>query len=288
MRCNHMKCKECKEIIPDNKKYCPECGALLNNNIRYDIYNTNNYNPVPQKTVFQTETEYTAPQKAKKSGSEKRVLGIIVIVIAFISVFPTLISLFETADVDNLLFEEVTVYNEYQDRAIEYIQNFYDSNTGHNYYDFNYSTTIDWDWLCSELPIFSGVENTDDAISEYFKIFCQDITDNNNENYVSTEYTITDSYELSEFEIYSYFDILNKKLAPYGLDAADYVDYDGIDNIYEVHLNVTGITETGYSVNTSYQIIVVEYYGFFDVLYDDYFIDSFLSSFITEKEAITI
>ena len=26
-----MRCKECREIIPDNtKKYCPECGALVN------------------------------------------------------------------------------------------------------------------------------------------------------------------------------------------------------------------------------------------------------------------
>ena len=283
-----MKCKECKEIIPDNKKYCPECGALLNKNIRYDIYNTKNYNPVPQKTVLQTDSDYTAQKKVKKSGAEKRVLGIIVIIIAVISVFPTLISLFKTADVDNLLYEEVTVYNEYQDRAIEYIQNFYDSDAGHNYYDFNYNTTIDWDWLCTELPIFSGVENADDAISEYFKIFCQNTTDSSIENYISTEYTITDSYELSEFEIYSYFDILNEKLEPSGLDIADYVDYDGIDNIYEVHLDVTGITETGYSVNTSYQIIIVEYYGFFDVLYDDYFIDSFLSAITTEYEELTV
>ena len=283
-----MKCKECKEIIPDNKKYCPECGALLNKNIRYDIYNTKNYDPEPQKTVFQTETDYTPQKKVKKSGSEKRVLGIIVIVIAVISVFPTLFSLFETADVDNLLFEEVTVYNEYQDRAIEYILNFYDSDTGHNYYDFNYNTTIDWDYLCADLPVFSGVENSDDAIAEYFKVFCQNETDSSTENYVSTEYTITDSYTLSEFEIYSYFDILNEKLAQYGLDAADYVDYDGIDNIYEVHLDVTGITEKGYSVNTSYQIIVVESYGFFDVLYDDCFIENFLSSFAPEKESITV
>lgn len=283
-----MKCQECREKIPDNKKYCPECGALLNSNIKYDIYNTNNYDPVPQKTVFRTEPEYTAQKKRKKYGSEKRILGIIAIIIVFISVFPTWISLLETTDIQDVIFEEVTLYNEYEDRAIEYIQNFYDSDAGHNYYDFNYNTTIDWDWLCTELPIFSGVENADDAISEYFKIFCQNTTDSSIENYISTEYTITDSYELSEFEIYSYFDILNEKLEPSGLDIADYVDYDGIDNIYEVHLDVTGITETGYSVNTSYQIIIVEYYGFFDVLYDDCFIENFLSSFTPEKEAITV
>ena len=31
-----MRCKECREKIPDDVKYCPECGALINENVTYN------------------------------------------------------------------------------------------------------------------------------------------------------------------------------------------------------------------------------------------------------------
>ena len=279
-----MKCKECKEIIPDNRKYCPECGALLNN-IKYDIYNTNNYNPVQQNTNYKPSPVYSAPKNAKKSFTNRKEIVIIAIFIAF-SIIPVLFTLFDSTDSEDGFFFEnsfpVTPIYEYENRAIDYVQNFFESEENQSYFDFNYNTTIDWDFLCADLPAFSGIENANENLREFFQVFCQnDINEifRRSEDIEYMEFSRISSSTLSEYELDTYVDILNSKLSPYGLTAEDYFDYDGIENIYEVQVAASGMdNDNNTVVEGFYTVIIAESYGFYDVLYDDYFIENFIAS----------
>lgn len=286
-----MKCKECKEKIPDNTKYCPECGALLNN-IKYDIYKTNTYDPTPQQPDYEVRPKYTAPKTTKKDVKKNPVL-ISIAIFVIISVIAFSFALFESLESEDYFYEDAVISNEYEDRATDYIQNFFETDIRQDYNDFNFNTTIDWDYLCADLPGYSGVEEIYDTLNEDFKDFCKTTVNElfpEDLNIAYMEYNITSSSLLSEYELDTYIEILNSKLSPYGLTAEDYLDYEGIENIYEVEMVVNAIDDNYNIISDSqfYHMIIVESYGFFDVLYDDYFIENFLASVMPVNEESTL
>lgn len=288
-----MKCKECREKIPDNVKYCPECGALINKNggsFRYYQNNTDNEHRYPEKSSqfpFQN-----IPQKNRTSRSIP-LKGILLIVIALIFGGSVLLLSFNTmtdwgssvvVDIDEDL-------NYVENVAYDYAVNIVDCESFQSTDTFRTQTLIEWNLVCrdyfrntpentvtsavNEEELFAKSENCLNSVFE-------NINSRYNDDFEPFYFYLTTLgvYSLSIDQTSFYHSIISSYLAGIGLDADTYYDRDQISNIYCVDFSVTAENDDCDETHEfgNIQVIVAQIYDDYYVLYDDVFIQTLLDS----------
>ncbi len=288
-----MRCKECKEIIPDStQKYCPECGALIKD-IKYKIDYTAKYAPPVQQQTYINPYDETKTEKKKffqqvKKRKNNFPVTIIITIVVFLLVF--VINAFNELNFDSEFFEnnENSVF-ETKDAVISeaysYINCFTESEYGYTYDEFNSYTVIDWD------AVFSDEFTTDD---DDFCTKGYNLAKNRFDEFVeNSELSSTRDYSsavvmLNEIESIDYdtfrdsYMIINKHFT--SLDT----DYLSSLFAYNDTYIVTGTVDFfDYTTQSTYsediQLVMINNGGYYEVLYDNIFMDAFLDFVKTEE-----
>lgn len=306
-----MKCKECKAKIPDNSKYCRDCGALIND-IRYDISKMNNYSPSAQNQTYPSvhnsfEQKQSSSQINKKTASydpkfeRLKSSAVILIVIIAIGLVATLV--FSIADFsidftdnedifgEDLFVEEDIIPSSYADAVISYYNNIYDCDAYQFEEDFISHTAIDWAELYGNLYIgeaasgFSTEINYSDGtqlmsyrISEGFDKLNSQYPDDFVPYFFYIDTVL--SVEIADADKHNAYDIIEKYISAAGLDAEEFIDFSLITEMYEVQVSITCENEECdyvFDIGTGVATVVL-YDGEYMVLYDDIFIDGLLNS----------
>lgn len=298
-----MRCKECKEKIADNVKYCPECGALVND-IKYTIAPRTNYIPAPPAQPRQY-TPYQPPQQQGRQTppvtgtvpkmNKKLLYAIIAIVVVL--VYVVMISLSTAQKHDDFYDYEVNVedsvyrYDNAESAAIDYIYNIYDCDACQDTDVFLDDTALDWSSLFVSIyynsfnPENEPLTGSDDSygfvhgcISEQFDALNNDYEAGFEPYYFYTDVVSQVYIETSGSDYYC--DLISKCVADMGLDASDYIDFDAITEIHEFSVDVscedTDCTQR-FEIGTC-TVAVAEINGDYKVLYDDMFIEKLLNA----------
>lgn len=291
-----MKCKECHEKIPDNVKYCPECGALVNEHggpFRYYQNNTDNANRHPeQSSQFPFQN---IPQKNRTSRSIP-LKGILLIVIALIFGGSVLLSSFNTmTDWGSSVVVDIDEDLSYVENvAYDYAVNIVDCESFQSTDTFRTQTLIDWDLVCrdyfrnrteSGATAFAMSEDELYAESENcLRAVFESINSRYDEDFEPFNFYITTLgvYSMSVDQNSFYHSLISSYLTGFGLDAGTYYDRYQINNIYCVEFSVAAedINSEAKHDFGNVQVIVAEIYDDYYVLYDDVYIQTLLDSII--------
>ena len=291
-----MRCKECREKIPDSTtKYCPECGALIKN-INYSFDNTTKYAPPVQQQTYtrpydemKTEKKKFFPQVKKRKNNVP--VTIIITVAVFLLVF--VINAFNEINIDydyfenneNLVFEtKDAVISE----AYSYINCFTESENGYTYDKFNSYTVIDWDVAFSD----EFITGDDDFCSLGYELASKsfDMFVNNSDFSSARDYSsaVVMLNELQTIDYDTFKDsymIINRHFP--SLDT----DYLSSLFAYNDTYIVTGTADFfDYTTQSTYsediQLVMINNGGYYEVVYDSIFMDAFLH-FVKAEEAST-
>lgn len=308
-----MRCKECREKISDNVKYCPECGALLNANITYNIRPANNYPPVvsaPNNEAHSEEPTYMPkiPSKGNFSGLRPAsfiAVGVIFVVFALAFAFTAFEdSLFSEPDYD--IFEDSIYLNsDFEYIASDYINNIVDCDAYQNVDTFNNSTAIDWEYMYTNLcnseesqmtVVFDDDFYADDysypagyqLLNDEFYSLCEQLNSQYPEDFTPYYFycNTVSTYELSYDEQQHYLTLISDYMEKAGLDINDYIYLSEISNMYQVEISVTA---ENYECSDTYEldtftVIVAQMGDYCEVLYDTECIDSLLASVSAQGE----
>lgn len=295
-----MRCKDCREKIPDNVKYCPECGALVND-IKYTINNNTVFATQPVNTPVSPSVQQesqNAPQTKRypdyranqtKKMARNGIIALFAIIFLCIAIsvvyeeFSSTINSF--SDNDEFSVEYTTI----EDVAYSYVYNILDAADMPYYDDFNYYTTIDWDCFFADL---TGDEDGYTRAQETYNSFTAEnkLFDSLPDEY---EYYIvyTESVTESEYtDNHSYINMFDSLIRPLSLSSVNYIPYSDIQKISIVSFGIDFYDEKDELITSEYVDVTVvcqgaSYYssGYYDVLYDNFFMDDFITSLYTEE-----
>ena len=168
-----MRCKECREKIPDNVKYCPECGALINENVTY------NYGRYTQQSKSQPEPSYHEEDETPRTFSfpkpdvrvrKPKLFAVILIAFAVIYAI-TILSQILSFNNSDIIFEEIfpvedaeeVIINDDYDAdtsaagtVFDYLSNITDCDVNQSSVYFCISSALDWESIYSDLFINNG------------------------------------------------------------------------------------------------------------------------------------
>lgn len=302
-----MKCKECREKIPDNVKYCPECGALVNEKAEYNYgygnRNTSNYSPERQPlTPPVSQRPYTPVSHSGGRNKRKQffpfapLVVAVMIILIFLFVTVNIVSDFNSFDMEEAVpeyFDGFNITDDVNNVALNYVDNIVDSDCMQLTDDFLMHSLIDWELVFKDY--FS--ENT-----EYESMY-QEIPDDEND-YTFAESIFQHGYDvinsrftedfvpyyfyteiqecslLSQSENQFYDDMISEYFERLGLDVNDYYDSVQIPNMYRARIYVTAENEDCDEIQDfgMIEVILAEFYDEYYVLYDDTYIQAILDS----------
>ncbi len=267
-----MFCNRCGGQAPEDAAFCPFCGEILNiNNAVPPV--VNEVPPVMNTPVYDAPPVYYPPKR--KNNSWMLVVGIIAfVVINILSIASYLIVLVPFFRDGGLLggFDELSSP---ESVATVYLENFFSDDA--DYEDFNYYTTIDWDSVFADM--YADKNNLDERDYDMAYEHAEDIFDDYCEKYVpDAVYTVEveSVTELPYTVIHNHINIFDDYFRPYGLSTVMYVQYSDIHRIHEVSLNVTYHNSAGETGTIPVIVNVAEFDGYYDVITDSLYTDSFI------------
>ncbi len=298
-----MKCKECREKIPDNVKYCPECGALVNEHggsFSYYRNNGNNNSRQNEQTYQFPLPQFTERKKASGNIPFIRILFFVFIFIFGASVLLSSFNRVTDLDISDSLElwndSEVVVIDEnlnsVENSAFDYVANIVDCEAFQSTDTFRTQTLIDWDLVCRDY-FRNRTENgaTASAMSEdelyaesenCLRAVFESINSRYDEDFEPFNFYITTLgvYSVSVDQNSFYHSLISSYLTGFGLDAGTYYDRYQINNVYCVEFSVAAedINSEAKHDFGNVQVIVAEIYDDYYVLYDDVYIQTLLDS----------
>ncbi|MBR5234511.1 MAG: hypothetical protein IKW03_09900 [Clostridia bacterium] len=308
-----MKCKECKENISSKVKYCPECGALVND-IKYNVLDYSRYSPQLQQEIqknkaytpeYDEETgrpavfnpDYNRNRKSAKINLKAPAIIIFVVIFLFVglSFALNIIDEFDFSDIEfEDAFELVPEFNidSAEFVADEYVNNIMDSDCMQDSELFRTHSLIDWDLVFKDLANIkteseTGVtEITDDEFFNFaeeplrnaFDVINSKFTDDFTPFFFYSE--LRGRYLVTASERQNYIDILSEDFKAAGLNVYDYFDPSQLTDIYRCEYYVTAEDEdcTETQDYGMINVIVAEFYGEYYILYDSAYINTLLVS----------
>ena len=284
-----MKCKECKERIPDNVKYCPECGALANENggsLRGVQTNGDD-----EKIPAFPQIPFTGSQRKINLPHMSLLSLIIIVFIIFFAGFFAVSVFVNMADwstpVEVYVEEDL---NMVESVAYDYASNIIDCESFQSVDTFRSQTLIEWELVCRDFYRENFYESSlDESVCYEYAEDCM----HNAFDLINSRYSIgfepfnfyfecQGTRSLDNIESEYYFDLISSSLSSMDTDAEDYYDRDQIGNLYEVQYYVSTADENSYVWDDfgTINVIVAEIYGQYFVLYDDAYISTLLDSII--------
>ncbi len=233
-----MKCKECKERIPDNVKYCPECGALINanagkhydsTNVEYNYehgnrngYSSDKFPHTPSVSHVPDNGQHfpSAPFNGRKT--QKRYIPFaplivtLLIIFGFIAVASIAFSVFnrvenfEVTDAVPEYFDGFNIVDDVNNVALDYVNNIVDSDCMQSTDNFRMHSLIDWDLVFKDF--FSNKP-------EYESLYQETVIDEDEDMYILAENNLQYGFDIinSRFTddfipFYFYTDAFNRTL----------------------------------------------------------------------------
>lgn len=268
-----MQCNRCGGQAPEGAAFCPFCGEILN------IQNAVPSSAGPAVNGF--PPVYYPP---KKKNTWLIVAGIVFLILVNLVGF-VLVRILPYVVNDGIIssFDELSGP---ENVATVYIENFF-SNDSPVYDDFNYHTTIDWDSVFADIyanenniperDYDMGFDYAERVFDEYCESVIPDVADMGE---IRVESVTVQPYTV----IHNYINIFDDYFRPHGLSAVDYISYSDIKSIHEVSLTVTFHNEAGETGEIPVIVNVAEFDGYFDVITDSLFTDSFIVYALSDSD----
>lgn len=268
-----MQCNRCGGQAPEGAAFCPFCGEILN------IHNA--VPPVMNSPVNGFPPVYYPP---RKNNTWMLVVGIIFIVI--LSVASSFVGRVLPYLLDDTFMSSFDELSSPENVATAYIENFF-MNDSPVYDDFNYQTTIDWDSVFADIyanenniperDYDMGYDYAERVFDEYCEAVIPDVADMDE---IRVESVTVQPYAV----IHNYINIFDDYFRPHGLSAVDYISYSDIKSVHEVSLTVTFYNDAGETGEIPVIVNVAEFDGYYDVITDSLFTDSFIVYALSDSD----
>lgn len=298
-----MNCKECKAQVPDGAKYCPECGALMQNDNEQQNqpFDPNQQyipaeQPINQPPVYNEQFPvYTEPQKPEQKNKKKGIIiGVIIAII--ISIAGSVITPFLNSNRRGM---GDAPENEYEELAVSYFENAFtvmDANKCLGAHTINFLSVYE-----DMVDVYSA--NANATKQEYFELLSNNymikltntkqlldadldiIYDSYNDLVVEEfgEYTLSfavaKSKEITDEDLEYYYEKFDSAFKSINKSADSYIDKSEITNAYKVNVEIVidgEKTSQEYTNVEEYEVIIVKSADGYEVLYDEYIIDTIL------------
>lgn len=286
-----MRCKECREKIPDNVKYCPECGALIND-IKYTINNTTKYAPPVNQNTYTSPYEEEKPVKKNifqhmPKNKNNFSVSVIITIVIFVLVFA--FNALEEINFNQDFFENNnTVYPENDmiiSEAYLYTQCFTDAADGNPYEDFTYHCAVCWDYIFSN----EFAENDDEFFTqgnilaeEKFNNFIAETKLSATRDYTSCVVMLNN---VSSVDYDTFENALSEFSKRFSAIDTDYLSsLYSYDNAFIITGTVDFIDyETRSTKSEDIYMVMINNEGHYELVYDNIFMEAFLDYIITEE-----
>ena len=305
-----MRCKECREKIPDNtRKYCPECGALIKN-VKYNIDDTKKY---AQPGLPNNYEDFYEDKKAqnqsyedfygKETNKQKKLPKVFpnipksrkasLLIFIAILLFAFTVSVFDELNYEENIFsnEEIVYINTDATvlaDACSYITCFTDFDKDFSFEDFDYYTIIDWQTVFSEEFSIndSSADNGYELAKNKFNEFMEKSKHSSTIDYSSGVATL--DFVVSADE--ATFTEACKKISTY-CPSIDIESVKALFNDNETYLVTGEISFIDYTTQQprteKIALVMIENGDFYEVVYDNIFMDAFLKFVTGTEEAST-
>ncbi len=302
-----MKCKECGAKIPENKKFCIDCGAWVNPPEERQCIHNNYYEPERynyNSTVFKnksipTDTAYPKSENTQiKIPAVKKGMVFATCAIALVLIFAVLSTVAfnfvdkifsddssweDTMDMNSIItgdIESVDMNDGYADEqeqlALEYVENYV---AGMEYGTFDKFTALDTEKLYRDITDSDISDAYNEPVSDIHGHISADIKSfaNNKLEYFADKYDtdnisydVTYSHEIDSDLLYEYYYInTDDILADADRKTADYLpDYKTMTDIYDICVDF--IIDDGFTTYYESVWIVVADAGYGpEIVYDE-------------------
>lgn len=315
-----MTCKSCGANIPDNSKFCPDCGepntayvqppqqqAPDYPNASQPDYNNQSLNNAPVNSNDMPIYTPSAPDKkptGKVKATAKEILTRVIVSVVVIAIGTIASSIFYS----NRKGSGDAPENAYEQVAVDYISNIMntvDTNTFTDlcaidfeavytdmvaYYSTLYSITAEDYYAGISESYGSTITNEAEMLNADLKLINEGWQDAIYEEFGSNTVncSVDSVSELSEISLQTKITNINTTFVYFEKSLDDYIDTSAIEEAYEVKVEIVidgSKVSTEYTNVDTFLTTVVKINGEYKVLFDDSAIDTLLSLMTSDSES---